>query len=107
MRRFLRKKCSAALPVDNHSRTISVEKYGREFSNTCNYRLDFTPPNVTELRGHLFFGRLIYRILSETDRNVGKGKDCIYVLALRGDLQCLITPKSLNNCGWKFVCARK
>jgi len=54
-----------------------------------------------------FYGRLIYRILSEMDRNVGKGKDCFYVLALRGDLQCLISPKSLKNCGWKFVCARK
>jgi hypothetical protein len=52
MRRFLRKNRSAALPVDEPSNKCG--KYGWEFIDAFTYRMDFTPPNVTELRGHLF-----------------------------------------------------
>ena len=104
---FLRNKCSAALPIDHHNRTISVE------STDGNLLTPFTIVWILRLRMSrnfediYFYGCLIYRILSKTNRNVGKGKDRIYVLALRGYLQCLISPQSLKNCGWKFVCARK
>ena len=107
MRRFLRNKCSASLPVDHHNRKISVESTDGNLLTPFIIVWILRRRVSRSLEDIYFYGLLMNRTSSETDRNVGKEKDCIYVLALCGDLQCLISPKSLKNCGWKFVCARK
>ena len=105
LRKFLRNKCSAALPVDRHSRTISVESTDGRLLTPLTVVWILRRRISRNLEDIYFYGRMIRRILSKTDRNVGKGKYFICVLALHGYLQCLISPKSLKNCGWKFVCS--
>lgn len=75
LRRFLRNKYSDVLygTEFHHNRAKSVESTDGNLFTPLKYRMAFTPPIVTHLTGTQCYERLVYRILSETDRRVENG----------------------------------